>query len=261
MITAWPILVLLGVRRLRRRHGRRQLPERLHLPDPLAEERDLAGLALPALLRVDRRPRQHPDPGLARPARRMPGLRHCRSRRVIRSIEALVGLLFAGALRRRRRLGRPAGLGSDSDLSLATLGYHALLIGLAGRRDVHRLRLFIIPDAGHGDRHGPGAGARNGRPRRSGPSRRPAATQSGTASASGFSGWPSAAGLTLGRSGSWSVLVLLRREAMGFGDVTLMAMIGAFLGWQAAVLTFFLAPVLRPGPCLVQAGPSICRNG
>lgn len=53
-------------------------------------------------------------------------------------------------------------------------------------------------------------------------------------------------GMAAGGGLVWSVRVIgtavLRREAMGFGDVTLMAMIGVYLGWQACVLAFFLAP-------------------
>ena len=45
----------------------------------------------------------------------------------------------------------------------------------------------------------------------------------------------------------WLVRIMctaaLRREAMGFGDVTLMAMIGAYLGWQPCLVVFFLAPL------------------
>jgi len=54
-------------------------------------------------------------------------------------------------------------------------------------------------------------------------------------------------GLFAGAMIIWSVRIIgrmtLGREAMGFGDVTLMAMIGAFVGWQSCVLIFFLAPL------------------
>lgn len=56
----------------------------------------------------------------------------------------------------------------------------------------------------------------------------------------------SAAGLVVGGGVTWGVRLLgawvLRREAMGFGDVILMAVIGSFLGWQPALLAFILAP-------------------
>src|SRR5947209_15394435 len=46
---------------VRDRLGRRQLPECLHLPHSLREERDLAGLAVSEVPARDRRARQHPD--------------------------------------------------------------------------------------------------------------------------------------------------------------------------------------------------------
>lgn len=60
----------------------------------------------------------------------------------------------------------------------------------------------------------------------------------------------------------------LGREAMGLGDVTLMAMVGAWIGWQASVLAFFLAAFIGLAHGLVQVvlhrenelpyGPSLC---
>jgi prepilin signal peptidase PulO-like enzyme (type II secretory pathway) len=53
-------------------------------------------------------------------------------------------------------------------------------------------------------------------------------------------------GVAFGGGLIWAVRIIgsraLGQEAMGFGDVTLMAMIGAFAGWQATLIVFFLAP-------------------
>ncbi|MEK6261178.1 MAG: A24 family peptidase [Planctomycetota bacterium] len=57
----------------------------------------------------------------------------------------------------------------------------------------------------------------------------------------------SSAGLATGAALTWLARTVssrvLGQEAMGLGDVTLMAMIGSFLGWQAVVLVFLLAPL------------------
>jgi len=79
-------------------------------------------------------------------------------------------------------------------------------------------------------------------------------------------------GVALGGGIVWMVRVMgsaaLQREAMGFGDVTLMAMIGSFVGWQPCVLIFFFAPfagvVVGVGQWLVARhhvipyGPFLC---
>jgi len=79
-------------------------------------------------------------------------------------------------------------------------------------------------------------------------------------------------GLGFGGGLVWAVRIAgrlaLHKEAMGFGDVTLMAMIGAFLGWQASLMIFFGAPFLALLVAVVQAistgrrdipyGPYLC---
>lgn len=63
-------------------------------------------------------------------------------------------------------------------------------------------------------------------------------------------------GMAGGAGMIWGVRIMgslaLKREAMGFGDVTLMAAIGSFLGWQACVIIFFLAPCLGLGYGVVR---------
>ena len=79
-------------------------------------------------------------------------------------------------------------------------------------------------------------------------------------------------GLAVAAGIIWAVRVgasrALGREAMGFGDVTLMAMAGAWLGWQACLLACVLAVFIGLAHGLVQLvrhaeselpfGPSLC---
>jgi len=73
----------------------------------------------------------------------------------------------------------------------------------------------------------------------------------------------SLAGIVIGGGVVWVVRVAgswaLQREAMGDGDVVLMAMVGAFIGWQATIIAFivaaFIAVVVVLGGRLVIGMP------
>ncbi len=79
-------------------------------------------------------------------------------------------------------------------------------------------------------------------------------------------------GMAFGGGLIWGVRIVggraLGQEAMGFGDVTLLAMIGAFLGWQPSLIIFFLAPLTAVAIALLQTlltghryiafGPYLC---
>ena len=57
----------------------------------------------------------------------------------------------------------------------------------------------------------------------------------------------SVAGFVVGGGVVWVVRLagfwVLRQEAMGFGDVVLMAMVGSVIGWQPVLIVFFLSPI------------------
>jgi len=153
-------------------------------------------------------------------------------------IEALVGLLFLGVYVVDVLCAARGDFGQIPTNALATFAYHALLTALLVAATFIDYDLYIIPD--QVTVTGMVLGLLIGTIV---PEIRPhpaAATTHAGGFGVGIAGLMVGAGLTAVVRTSASMA--LRREAMGFGDVTLMAMIGSFLGWQAAVLSFFLSP-------------------
>ncbi len=150
-------------------------------------------------------------------------------------IELLVGLLFVALYHVDVVQGERGRFGYEIARPLATFGYHAILVALLVAATFIDYDLFVIPDAITltGVVLGIGLGALN-------PQIRPEPSAA-TTHAGGL--WVGILGLLVGGGVTQFVRVAgtkaFGREAMGFGDVTLMGMIGAFLGWQAAILSFF----------------------
>jgi leader peptidase (prepilin peptidase)/N-methyltransferase len=155
------------------------------------------------------------------------------------AVEALVALLFVGAyLVDVAAVGDQLLHGDEIVQAMARAGYHQILLAFLTVATFIDYDLFVIPD----EVTVPGmlVGVLFGAVF---PWLRPVpavATSFGSGLGVGL------IGLVVGGLLVWVVRFLgsiaFRKEAMGFGDVTFLAMIGAFLGWQGAVLTFFLAP-------------------
>jgi leader peptidase (prepilin peptidase) / N-methyltransferase len=153
-------------------------------------------------------------------------------------VEALVGLLFVALFAIDVIHGPRAWRGEIPSWLFAPWFYHAILIALLVAGTFMDYDLTVIPDevTVTGMLLGLSLGTLFPWIR----------AEPATASTHMAGFWAGMTGLLVGAGLTGSVRFLgsvaLRREAMGLGDVTLMAMIGSFLGWQAAVLTFFLAP-------------------
>jgi leader peptidase (prepilin peptidase)/N-methyltransferase len=164
-------------------------------------------------------------------------------------VEALVGLLFLGAYVCDVIGGPRAAWGQVPVFQLVAAAYHSIFLALLVAATFIDYDLTIIPDqiTVTGMIVGVAIGTLWPSVR---PELRPLSASSRELThVQGF--WHGAFGLMVGMGLTQFVRksagFIARREAMGFGDVTLMGMIGAFMGWQAAVLTFFLAPFFGLG--------------
>jgi len=155
-------------------------------------------------------------------------------------VEALVGLLFLGVYLIDVICAEHTLWGEIPAFQLLAAAYHAVFLALLVAATFIDYDLILIPDqiTVTGMVIGIGAGTLW-------PQIRPAPAMAVT-HLQGF--WVGLLGMLVGAGLTYGVRKVagfaLRREAMGMGDVTLMGMIGGFMGWQAVVLTFFLAPFL-----------------
>jgi leader peptidase (prepilin peptidase) / N-methyltransferase len=177
-------------------------------------------------------------------------------------VEALVGFLFLGVYFVDVIAGKPGDWGQVPVYQLVAAAYHAVFLALLVAATFIDYDLMIIPDqiTITGMVVGVGIGTLW-------PQIRPEPSF-GTTHLQGFAvgmvGLLVGAGLILVvRKISDVVLAILRllkqtelTEGMGLGDLTLMGMIGAFMGWRAAILTFFLAPFFG----IAQALWKLCRK-
>ena len=54
--------------------------------------------------------------------------------------------------------------------------------------------------------------------------------------------------------------IVFRREAMGSGDIHILAVVGAFLGWEAAVLAFFFSAFFGLIPAILKLVPYLIKR-
>jgi leader peptidase (prepilin peptidase)/N-methyltransferase len=172
--------------------------------------------------------------------------RSCRQPFSIRypAIEFLVGLLFLGVYLVDAVL--PKGFVDTNMALFVKVLYHVVLVSLLVTITFIDADLMIVPSVvtNLGIFLGLALGAAF-------PEIRPIPSQAST-HLDGF--WVGLKGVLIGGGVIWVIRVVgtfaLRREAMGSGDIHILALIGAFLGWQVALVTPFLAAFVGLVPAL-----------